>query len=49
MQQKNPFTPSFGIVPEYLAGRDSMLLEMANAFRNGVGDPNLATVVIGAR
>lgn len=49
MQQRNPFTPSFGIVPEYLAGRDSMLREMARAFQNGVGDPNLATVILGAR
>ena len=49
MPWRNPFTPSFGIVPAYLAGRDIVLGEMARAFQNGIGDPNLATVIIGAR
>ncbi|MBQ9001314.1 MAG: ATP-binding protein [Eggerthellaceae bacterium] len=49
MVTRNPFTPSFGIVPDYLAGRDRVLAEMARAFENGLGDPNLATVIVGPR
>ena len=46
---KNPFTPSFGKTPLVLAGRDLILSEMADAFENGIGDPNLASVFVGAR
>lgn len=46
---RNPFTPTFGMVPAYLAGREGVLAEMARAFENGLGDPNLSTVVIGPR
>lgn len=46
---KNPFTPTFGIVPPYLAGRDALLEEMAQAFEDGLGNPNLASIIVGAR
>ena len=46
---KNPFTPTFGIVPPYLAGRESLLDEMASAFESGPGNPNLSTILVGAR
>lgn len=46
---RNPFTPTFGIVPPYLAGRDSLLSTMREAFETGLGDPNLCTLIIGPR
>ena len=46
---KNPFTPTFGIVPPFLAGRDQILADMSKAFQNGLGDPNLCTILIGPR
>ena len=45
----NPFTPTFGIVPPYLAGRDRLLAEMGGAFDAGLGDPNLCTLIVGPR
>ena len=49
MQSSNPFTPTFGTVPAYLAGRDALLADMRQAFRDGYGNPNLSTIFIGAR
>ena len=49
MASRNPFTPTFGIVPPYLAGRDALLSAMGNAFEAGLGDPNLCTLLIGPR
>lgn len=46
---RNPFTPTFGIVPTHLAGRKNILEDMYQAFDNGPGDPNLSTILIGAR
>ncbi|MEE1159451.1 MAG: ATP-binding protein [Atopobiaceae bacterium] len=46
---RNPFTPTFGKVPPYLAGRDEVFSSMRDAFANGPGDPNLSTILIGAR
>ncbi len=46
---RNPFTPTFGVVPPYLAGRHGALQSMKRAFENGVGDPSLSTILIGAR
>lgn len=48
-RERNPFTPSFGIVPPYMAGRDAVLDDMHEAFSNGLGDPNLCTLLIGPR
>jgi len=45
----NPFTPAFGTNPYILAGRDAILDDMREAFINGPGDPNLSTLIIGAR
>ncbi|NGM16420.1 AAA family ATPase [Eggerthellaceae bacterium zg-893] len=45
----NPFTPTFGIVPAYMAGREDVIGELLRALDNGVGDPNLVTIVSGAR
>lgn len=46
---RNPFTPTFGIVPPYLAGRDLLLDTLGASFDNGLGDPNLCTLLIGPR
>lgn len=47
--QANPFTPTFGVVPPVLAGRERFMRVMRDAFENGPGDPNLSTLLIGAR
>lgn len=46
---RNPFTPSFGKVPPYMAGRDQIIADIMQAFDNGVGDPNLSTIFVGSR
>ncbi|MDO4437605.1 MAG: ATP-binding protein [Coriobacteriaceae bacterium] len=45
----NPFTPTFGIVPPFMAGRTYVIEDILNALDEGPGDPNLATIFIGAR
>ena len=49
MKLENPFTPSFGSVPPYLAGRKGLLEDTHRAFERGKGDPNLSTIIIGPR
>ena len=49
MLLRNPFTPSFGVVPPYMAGREYLIEDLMQALDNGVGDPNLATIFVGAR
>lgn len=49
MEYRNPFTPTFGIVPPHLAGRSELLSQFADAFDQGIGNPNLATILVGAR
>lgn len=46
---RNPFTPTFGIVPPFLAGCDDLLDSFDVAFGNGVGGPYLCTLLIGPR
>lgn len=48
-ERRNPFTPTFGMVPPFLAGRDRLLREMTRAFEDGPGNPNLSTILVGAR
>ena len=45
----NPFTPTFGIVPPFLAGRTALLQDMKKAFETGPGNPNLCSILIGPR
>lgn len=47
--EDNPFTPTFGTVPPYMAGRDEVIEELTLALDKGAGDPNLTTIVSGAR
>lgn len=49
MEATNPFTPTFGMVPPFMAGRNGLLEEMSKAFRDGPGNPNLSTILVGAR
>jgi len=46
---KNPFTPTFGSIPHQLAGRDRILRDIIDGLNNGPGDPNRATIFVGAR
>ena len=46
---RNPFTPTFGIVPPYLAGRDNIIKEIKKAFIDWQGNPNISTILIGPR
>lgn len=48
-RQNNPFTPMFGRVPPYMAGREQIIDEMADAFETGDADPNLCSIFTGAR
>jgi len=45
----NPFTPSFGSIPVLLAGRDKIIRDIIDGLNNGPGDPNRATIFVGAR
>ena len=47
--QSNPFTPGFGTTPLFLAGRNPILTDMRDAFDAGPGNPDLCTILIGAR
>ncbi len=48
-RKRNPFTPSFGKVPPHMAGRDQVVCDLLDALDNGAGDPNLTTILVGAR
>lgn len=48
-RQNNPFTPMFGRVPAYMAGREQIIDDMVMAFENGDSDPNLCSIFYGAR
>jgi len=45
----NPFTPSFGVTPPLLVGRDEPLERFGEALEDGPGSPGRATVYTGAR
>ena len=46
---KNPFTPTFGSIPLELAGRKQIISDILYGLDNGPGDPNRATILVGAR
>jgi len=48
-QIKNPFTPTLGSIPPMMAGRDRIINDILEGLDNGPGDPNRATIFIGAR
>ena len=45
----NPFTPAFGKVPAFMAGREQITEDMVQAFAGEGGDPNLCSIFVGAR
>lgn len=45
----NPFTPAFGRIPAYMAGREQIIDDMAAAFRFGGANPDLCSIFVGAR
>lgn len=49
MVEPNPFTPTFGVTPPLLVGRDDLLEEFGIAIDEGVGSPYRAVVITGVR
>ncbi|MBQ9014900.1 MAG: ATP-binding protein [Firmicutes bacterium] len=45
----NPFTPNFGQVPQIIAGRDQIIMELDEVFDGALGSPARTTILIGAR
>jgi len=45
----NPFTPTFGSIPLELAGRRKIINDILGGLDNQPGDPNRATIFVGAR
>ncbi|MGC9156416.1 MAG: ATP-binding protein [Ferrimicrobium sp.] len=45
----NPFTPTFGVDPPLLVGRDDLLEDLVDALEGGLGSPGKATLYVGAR
>lgn len=48
-RRNNPFTPTFGQIPPFMAGRTDIVRDIVRAFEQGAGNPNLATIFVGAR
>lgn len=46
---QNPFTPVFGRVPAYLAGRERIIDSMIDVFDKPLNNPNTCTLFVGAR
>lgn len=46
---ENPFTPTFGEVPAYLAGRSALLSELRRAYKGSRRHPSLTLALTGAR
>lgn len=49
MSASNPFTPTFGVTPPLLVGRDEVLADFRGALDGGVGDPARAILLTGVR
>lgn len=45
----NPFTPIFGRVPPFMAGRELLIEDFDRAFGSSSADPNLSSIFVGAR
>ncbi len=46
---RNPFSPTFGVSPPLLVGRDDLIGEFASGLGDGPGSPSRATLYTGAR
>lgn len=49
MATDNPFSPTFGVPPPVLAGRDDVLDDIADALATGPSHPDFTSLLIGAR
>lgn len=49
MAPRNPFRPTFGIVPEVVAGRTGTVAQVSLALDEGPGSPYRFTLISGAR
>ena len=49
MREPNPFTPTFGVTPPVLVGRQSIIREADEAITDGPGAPGRAMLITGAR
>lgn len=47
--ESNPFTPVFGTIPSFMAGRKQIIDDMCQAFDKGTGSPDLCSIFVGAR
>lgn len=47
--QTNPFTPVFGKVPPFMAGRERIIDDMTAAFSSNGNSPDLCSLFVGAR
>lgn len=47
--QMNPFTPMFGKIPAYMAGRELIIENMVQAFDVAGSNPDLCSIFVGAR
>lgn len=47
--RRNPFTPNFGSVPVWMAGRSGVIRDIDAALDQGIGSPNLCALFSGAR
>ncbi|MDR1295328.1 MAG: ATP-binding protein [Bifidobacteriaceae bacterium] len=47
--EENPFTPTFGITPPLLVGRDAEIAAVRRSLTRGPGDPARAVLLTGAR
>ncbi|MBQ9068882.1 MAG: ATP-binding protein, partial [Eggerthellaceae bacterium] len=45
----NPFTPVFGKVPPFLAGRQDVIDPIIEALEEGTNSPDIASLLVGAR
>ena len=46
---QNPFTPSFGVPPPHLAGRDEVLQSIREAMAAGPRHPGFTSLLLGGR
>ena len=49
MTENNPFTPNFGQIPKYIAGREQVISEVLRALEGNSVDPARTSIFIGAR
>ncbi len=47
--RNSPFTPTFGIAPTTMVGRDDLIRSIASGFQDQVGSPGHSPLVFGAR